>query len=85
MTTSLSARALLPAVLAGLVGIAFLATGHAQEAKKEGAKKVTEGQTAPDVELPAANAEQGKTLKLKDYRGKKNVVLFFYPKAATRG
>jgi peroxiredoxin Q/BCP len=36
---------------------------------------------APDFSL--AN-EEGKTITLKDYRGK-NVVLFFYPKANTPG
>jgi thioredoxin-dependent peroxiredoxin len=36
---------------------------------------------APDFSL--AN-EEGKTIALKDYRGK-NVVLFFYPKANTPG
>lgn len=36
---------------------------------------------APDFSL--AN-EEGKTVSLKDYRGK-NVVLFFYPKANTPG
>ena len=36
---------------------------------------------APEFSLP--NGE-GKTITLKDYRGK-NVVLFFYPKANTPG
>ncbi|HEV8182725.1 MAG TPA: redoxin domain-containing protein [Candidatus Angelobacter sp.] len=36
---------------------------------------------APDFSLPN---EDGKTIALKDYRGK-NVVLFFYPKANTPG
>jgi len=36
---------------------------------------------APDFALPN---EEGKTLSIKDYRGKP-VVLFFYPKAATPG
>jgi hypothetical protein len=58
---------------------------RAQEAKKSGGPKVTEGQPAPDVELPATTIDKGKTLRLKDYVGKKHVVLFFFPKAATRG
>jgi len=74
---------MLPAVLASFIGLAGLANG--QDTKKEGAPKVTEGQPAPDVELPAANTEKGKMLKLKDYRGKKNVVLYFFPRAATPG
>jgi thioredoxin-dependent peroxiredoxin len=36
---------------------------------------------APDFTLPN---EDGKTLSIKDYRGKP-VVLFFYPKANTSG
>jgi peroxiredoxin Q/BCP len=51
-----------------------------------------EGEPAPMVELPAAYAgkavsgkKDGETLSLKDFEGKKNVVLFFYPKAMTPG
>jgi peroxiredoxin Q/BCP len=51
-----------------------------------------EGSPAPDVNLPATQIEKAlpdkkgeKTLKLSDLKGKKNVVLFFYPKAMTRG
>ena len=36
---------------------------------------------APEFSLPN---EEGKTIALKEYRGK-NVVLFFYPKANTPG
>jgi peroxiredoxin Q/BCP len=36
---------------------------------------------APEFSLPN---EEGKTITLKDYRGK-NVVLFFFPKANTPG
>lgn len=36
---------------------------------------------APDLALPN---DEGKTLSLKDYRGKP-IVLFFYPKANTSG
>jgi len=34
------------------------------------------GDTAPDFELPASSNQ---TIKLSDYRGKKNVLLAFYP------
>jgi AhpC/TSA family protein len=73
------------ALLLGAGLWASCATAQAQDAKKEGAKKVTEGQPAPDVELPATTIDKGKTLRLKDYQGKKNVVLYFFPKAATPG
>src|SRR5437868_5139916 len=53
---------------------------------------VKEGDKAPAVELPATQIEKAiptakdaKTLSLKDLQGKKNVVLFFYPKAMTKG
>lgn len=53
--------------------------------------KVKEGDKAPPIALEAAQIEKalpgatGKTLNLKDLQGKKNVVLFFYPKAMTPG
>ena len=40
------------------------------------------GDAAPDFELEAAN---GQKVRLSDFRGKKNVVLFFYPKDETPG
>jgi peroxiredoxin Q/BCP len=50
------------------------------------------GKSAPDINLPATQIEKvlpeakgAKTLKLSDLKGKKNVVLYFYPKAMTRG
>lgn len=42
----------------------------------------TEGQRAPDFALPATG---GKTISLSDFRGIKNVVLYFYPKDDTPG
>jgi peroxiredoxin Q/BCP len=41
-----------------------------------------EGQTAPPVSLPASN---GRNFSLKDYKGKKVVILYFYPKDDTPG
>jgi len=40
------------------------------------------GDMAPDFSLPATS---GKTESLADYKGKKNVVLAFFPKAFTGG
>ncbi|MFZ8934442.1 MAG: thioredoxin-dependent thiol peroxidase [Bacteriovoracaceae bacterium] len=43
----------------------------------------------PDIgKMPPAFSlknQKGKTIKLRDYKGKKNVVLYFYPKAMTPG
>jgi peroxiredoxin Q/BCP len=41
-----------------------------------------EGTVAPDIEAPG---DGGGTIRLADYRGKKNVVLYFYPKDFTPG
>lgn len=43
---------------------------------------VKEGEKAPDFVL---EDDRGTALKLSDFSGKKNVVLFFYPKADTPG
>ena len=40
------------------------------------------GDMAPDFDLPST---QGKKIKLSDYRGKKNVVVAFFPAAFTGG
>ncbi len=45
-------------------------------------QEIIEGRLAPDFELLASD---GKAVALKDFRGKKNVVLYFYPKDDTPG
>ena len=40
------------------------------------------GNLAPAFSL---NNQKGKKLSIRDYKGKKNVVLYFYPKAMTPG
>jgi peroxiredoxin Q/BCP len=44
--------------------------------------ELQEGKPAPDF---TARDEQGKTVHLKDFKGKKNIVLYFYPKDDTPG
>jgi cytochrome oxidase Cu insertion factor (SCO1/SenC/PrrC family) len=51
-----------------------------------------EGKPAPAFDAPATSitsvlpdAKDAKTLSLKQFEGKKNVVLFFFPKAMTKG
>ncbi len=44
--------------------------------------ELKEGQKAPDFKVPASN---GKEISLKEYAGKKRVVLYFYPKDDTPG
>lgn len=43
---------------------------------------LTEGKPAPDF---SAQDESGHTVRLSDFKGKKNVVLYFYPKDDTPG
>jgi hypothetical protein len=79
--------------LAGLCAGLFALGGPpltAQDKKDEA--KVEVGKPAPEVELPAAQIEKAlpdkkdaKTLNIKEFQGKKNVVLFFFPKAFTGG
>lgn len=45
-----------------------------------------EGKPAPDIELTAVSAGgKSEPVKLSSFKGKKNVVLAFYPKAMTPG
>lgn len=45
-------------------------------------KVLVEGELAPDFELPN---QDGKKIKLSQFKGKKHVVLYFYPKDLTPG
>src|SRR3972149_10438066 len=45
-------------------------------------KEIKMGDPAPDFSLPSS---EGRDISLKEYRGKKNVVLYFYPKDDTPG
>jgi hypothetical protein len=78
--------------IAGLVALLAGLAWMARPASAGGDVKVKEGQPAPDVELPATqigtvlpDQKDAKTLKLKDLKGKKHVVLYFFPKALTGG
>jgi peroxiredoxin len=79
--------------LTGLCAGVVALGGPPQAAEdKKAEAKVQVGKPAPEVELPAAQIEKAlpdkkdaKTLNLKEFQGKKNVVLFFFPKAFTGG
>jgi peroxiredoxin len=43
------------------------------------------GDTAPDFTISAKSNTGGKEIKLSDFRGKKNVILAFFPAAFTGG
>jgi peroxiredoxin Q/BCP len=77
----------------GICATLFLAaSAWALADDKKETPKVEEGKPAPAFDLPATQIEKvlpdkkdAKTISLKDFEGKKNVVLFFYPKAMTKG
>lgn len=54
----------------------------AQKAQTPPKTHLKVGDTAPDFTLPSTT---GKPVKLSDFRGKKNVVLAFFPAAFTGG
>lgn len=78
----------LRAGLGGLVALLCVGvTGAADDTSK-----VEVGKAAPAFNLPATqigkvlpDKKDAKTIRLKDFENKKNVVLFFFPKAMTRG
>ena len=59
-----------------------LVTMAAASAVPASAAALAVGDTAPDFELPGSKGEK---VKLSSYKGKKNVVAAFYPKAFTGG
>jgi peroxiredoxin len=71
-------RALFAAAAAGLAGVTG-ALGQGMQPPKTSLKV---GDMAPDFELPST---AGGKVKLSDLRGKKNVVLAFFPAAFTGG
>jgi peroxiredoxin len=70
-------RLLWAACLAGAVAVAQ------QTAPPKTHLKV--GDTAPDFTVPGRSNTTGKDIKLSDFRGKKTVVLAFFPAAFTGG
>ena len=52
------------------------------QAPPQGSSTLKVGDMAPDFTLPST---QGKPVKLSDFKGKKNVVLAFFPAAFTGG
>ncbi len=69
--------------LIGVVCAAFAATLGAQQAPQPPKTHLKVGDTAPDFSLP--NTAGKEPIKLSNYRGKKTVVLNFFPAAFTGG
>lgn len=72
------------ATLVALLGLAFGITSNVvgQRTKTMQEQELKVGDKAPDWELPGSD---GKSYKLSDFRGKKGVVVAWYPKAKTGG
>jgi hypothetical protein len=90
MTALWDRAAVLLAVVALLAAMAWV-TRPAAAADQPDQKMPAVGEPAPGIDLPATSIgkvlpdkKDAKTLDLKDLRGK-NVVLYFFPKAMTRG
>ncbi len=60
----------------------FYAASCAFTQQDTAASKIEVGKPAPDFELMSTS---GKMVKLSAFKGKKNVILAFYPKAGTMG
>jgi hypothetical protein len=69
----------------GLLALAL--TALPAFAQGPGPSKLTlkEGDMAPDFTISKNMNTSGKEIKLSDYRGKKNVILAFFPAAFTGG
>jgi hypothetical protein len=73
-----------------LVGFAVFVgcTAFARAAGKTSPQSL-QGKPAPDIDVPAVECTgtqpQAASMKLSDFRDKKNVVLYFFPKALTGG
>lgn len=65
------------AVLVGCIGLLTVAAGGSAHAGD-----LEAGDPAPDFKLPGSD---GKTYKLSDFKGKKAVVVAWFPKAFTGG
>lgn len=64
----------------------------AAQSRADETDKPIEGKPAPTIDLPATSIgtvlpdkKDAKLLKLADFKGKKNVVVWFFPKAMTGG
>ena len=93
--TSILALSMVSIIALGCIGTEQQVAGPEPEATKAPQTEVSsepkgetemaaveEGRMAPDFTLPASNGEE---ISLADYRGKQQVVLYFYPKDDTPG
>lgn len=80
--TLLKHTLVIAAVVPLLGGIALVRSGHADHNPDSTETGIREGMVAPDFTLPD---QAGTEYTLSQFRGEKNVVLYFYPKDDTPG
>jgi hypothetical protein len=69
----------------GLLALALTAVPVFAQAPAPSKLTLKEGDMAPDFTIAARMNTSGKEIKLSDFRGKKNVILAFFPAAFTGG
>jgi hypothetical protein len=69
----------------GLVALAFTAASALAQTPPPSKLTLKEGDMAPDFTIAGRMNTGGKDIKLSDFRGKKNVILAFFPAAFTGG
>jgi hypothetical protein len=69
----------------GLLGLALTAAAAFAQGPAPSKLTLKEGDMAPDFTISARMSTGGKEIKLSDFRGKKNVILAFFPAAFTGG
>ncbi len=69
----------------GLLALALAAAPAYAQGPAPSKLTLKEGDMAPDFAIAGRMNTSGKDIKLSDYRGKKNVILAFFPAAFTGG
>jgi peroxiredoxin len=69
----------------GLLALALSAATAFAQAPAASKLTLKEGDMAPDFTITGRMNTGGKDIKLSDFRGKKNVILAFFPAAFTGG
>lgn len=69
----------------GLLALALTAAAAFAQGPAPSKLSLKEGDMAPDFTITGRMNTSGKDIKLSDFRGKKNVILAFFPAAFTGG
>ena len=71
--------------LISICALAFMAGSAMAQSAPAPKTSLKVGDEAPDFSLPAGATSNRQAVKLSDFRGKKNVILAFFPAAFTGG